>query len=99
MWDVYARGNKRGPNDLVEASYSYSVVVPSPDASNHLTNLLSQRFLPFCGPLGFGLFAPSLTGPFLAQPTGLFLATVVFAGVAHWPCRLLLYATLAVPTL
>jgi hypothetical protein len=66
LWGVDAGGNKRGPDDLVGASYGYSILATSPDASYPLTHLLSQRFLPFCGPLGFGFFAPSPAGPFLA---------------------------------
>jgi hypothetical protein len=52
LWGVDAGGNKRGPYEIVGASYGYSILATSPDASYHLTNLLSQRFLPFCGPLG-----------------------------------------------
>jgi hypothetical protein len=40
LWSVSAGGNNISPDDLVGASYDYSVLVASPDASYHLTNLL-----------------------------------------------------------
>jgi hypothetical protein len=77
LWSVSAGGNNRSPDEIVGASYDYSVLATSPDASSHLPNLLfGERFLllsPRVPTSPFGFSLPFSAEPFCPQPSGLFL--------------------------